>query len=297
MSTTAPKPATTPMPVQLSAPAFEALLWPHLSMPKREPKGTLGYDRVFNLSVWVLYPGMQWKCVPVPHDAQGPPAMHATTVYTVFAPWAAAGSLWPAFGARVRHLATAKHLDTSVRHGDGTHTVAHKGAMAAALPATSTKRATKASPASPSLATSSRRSLWLPSMRQRGACYRRVCQPCQRWPKRWGWPCEAPRLPAIVALIPPTIARGFSMRAGSPTSKTPHAIATPPSVDGSGSSTPLAMRCGCGSNGPARGKRRSSGCGSALKASTSGTMECSCWHTRWGICANSAVPKTCNQLY
>jgi hypothetical protein len=33
MSTTAPQPATTPIPVQLSEPEFEALILPHLSMP------------------------------------------------------------------------------------------------------------------------------------------------------------------------------------------------------------------------------------------------------------------------
>jgi hypothetical protein len=64
MSTTAPKPATTPIPVQLSAPEFEAFILPHLSMPKRGPKCKLGYYRVFNLILWVLYTGMQWKCLP-----------------------------------------------------------------------------------------------------------------------------------------------------------------------------------------------------------------------------------------
>jgi hypothetical protein len=49
MSTTVQKPATTPIPVQLSAPEFEAFLLPHLSMPKRGPKCKLGYHRVFNL--------------------------------------------------------------------------------------------------------------------------------------------------------------------------------------------------------------------------------------------------------
>jgi hypothetical protein len=52
MSTTAPTPATTPLPVQLSEPEFEACLLPHLSMPKRGPKCKLGYYRVFNPSMW-----------------------------------------------------------------------------------------------------------------------------------------------------------------------------------------------------------------------------------------------------
>jgi transposase len=63
MSTTAEKPATTPIPVQLSDSEFTACILPHLSIPKRGPKCKLGSHRVFNLIVWVLYTGMQWKCL------------------------------------------------------------------------------------------------------------------------------------------------------------------------------------------------------------------------------------------
>jgi transposase len=145
MSTTAPKPATTPMPVQLSEPAFEAFILPHLSMPKRGPRCKLGYYRVFNLIVWVLYTGMPWKGLPVPTDAHGKPAIPYTTVYKVFAKWADDGSLWQAFVASVRHLADAKHLDLRLLYGDGTNTVAKKGAMAWATRAINTRKATKSS--------------------------------------------------------------------------------------------------------------------------------------------------------
>jgi transposase len=145
MSTTAPKPATTPIPVQLSEPEFEACILPHLSMPKRGPKCKLGYYRVFNLILWVLYTGMQWKCLPVPQDAQGKPAIPYTTVYKVFAKWADDGSLWQAFVASVRHLAAAQQLDLRVLHGDGTNTVAKKGGMALGIRGTNTRRATKSS--------------------------------------------------------------------------------------------------------------------------------------------------------
>jgi transposase len=148
MSQTAAPPATTPIPVQLSELEFTTFILPHLSMPKRGPKCKLGYYRVFNLILWVLYTGMQWKCLPIPHDTNGKPAIHYTTIYKVFARGAADGSLWQAFVASVRHLATEQHLDTSVLHGDGTNTVAKKGAMASAIPATSTKRAKKSSPSS-----------------------------------------------------------------------------------------------------------------------------------------------------
>jgi transposase len=86
MSTPAPQPATTPIPVQLSEPEFEAFILPHLSMPRRGPKCKLGYYRVFNLILWVLYTGMQWKCLPVPQDGQGKPAIHYTYCMPRFCP-------------------------------------------------------------------------------------------------------------------------------------------------------------------------------------------------------------------
>jgi len=143
MSTTAPKPATTPIPVQLSKPEFDEFIFPHLSMPKRGPKCKLGYHRVFNLILWVLYTGMQWKCLPVPKDAQDKPAIHYTTVYRAFAKWADDGSLWQAFIASVAHLSAENQLDISVLHGDGTNTVAKKGAMGLATRVTNTRKGRK----------------------------------------------------------------------------------------------------------------------------------------------------------
>ncbi len=115
-------------------------------MPKRGPKCKLGYYGVVNLILWVLYTGMQWKCLPVPKDPQGNPVIHYTTIYKVFATWADDGSLWQAFVASVRHLAAEKQLDTSVLHGDGTNTVAKKGGMASATRGTNTRRGRKSSP-------------------------------------------------------------------------------------------------------------------------------------------------------
>jgi transposase len=145
MSTTTAPPATTPIPVQLSEPEFEAFILPHLSMPKRGPKCKLGYYRVFNLILWLLYTGMQWKCLPVPTDADGKPAIHYTTVYKVFAKWAGDGSLWQALIASVAHLAAEQQLDLRVLHGDGTNTVAKKGGMVLGIRGTNTRRARKSS--------------------------------------------------------------------------------------------------------------------------------------------------------
>jgi transposase len=123
----AKKPATTPIPVQLSETEFTAFILPHLSMPKRGPKCKLGYHGVFNLILRVLYTGMQWKSLPVPKAPDGTDAIHYTTVYKVFARWSDDGSLEQAFIASVAHLSAHNQLDLSILHGDGTNTVAKKG--------------------------------------------------------------------------------------------------------------------------------------------------------------------------
>jgi hypothetical protein len=174
MSITTAQPATPPIPVQLSEPEVTACILPHRSMPKRGPKGTLGYYRVFHLIVWVLDPGMPWQGVPVPTDAQGKPAIHYTTIYKVFARWADDGSLWQAFVASVRHLAAEKQLDLRVLHGDGTTTMAKKGAMALASRGTNTRRARRSWPSWPILAPSERPSPWHPAMRPIWCCCRRA---------------------------------------------------------------------------------------------------------------------------
>ncbi len=97
---------------------------------------------------------MQWKCLPIPHDTNGTPAIHYTTIYKVFAKWADDGSLWQAFVASVRHLAAAKQLDLSVLHGDGTNTVAKKGAMALGSRGINTRRVIKSSRSSTTMVTS-----------------------------------------------------------------------------------------------------------------------------------------------
>jgi transposase len=154
MSITAAKPATTPIPVQLSETEFTTFILPHLSMPKRGPKCKLGYYRVFNFILWVLYTGMQWKCLPIPPDTNGNPAIHYTTVYKVFAKWADDGSLWRAFVASVRHLAAEKQLDLSVLHGDGTNTVAKKGGMGSGSRGTNTRKGRRSLPLRRTRATS-----------------------------------------------------------------------------------------------------------------------------------------------
>jgi transposase len=153
--TTAKNPAITPIPVQLSEPEFTAFIFPHLSRPKRGPTYKLGYHRLFNLILWVLYTGMPWKGLPMPQDATGKPAIHDTNVYRAFATWSDDGSLQQAFTASVAHLSAEQHLDLRVLHGDGTNTVAKKGAMGLATRAINTRRGRRSSPSPTTMAMSS----------------------------------------------------------------------------------------------------------------------------------------------
>ena len=71
--------------------------------------------------------------------------MHEMPVSKVWAQWAEAGALGQAFLASVTPRAAEQHRDLSVRHGDGTHTMAHKGVLGWARRAPNTSRARQAS--------------------------------------------------------------------------------------------------------------------------------------------------------
>jgi hypothetical protein len=140
---TAAKPDSTAIPVQFSAQEFTEFILPHLSLPKRGPQCKLGYHKPFNYILKVLYTGMQWKELPIEKGPEGKAELHYTGIFKLFARWAEDGSLERAFIASVKHLDAAQKLDLSLLHGDGSNTVAKKGARPLATAATNTRRARK----------------------------------------------------------------------------------------------------------------------------------------------------------
>ena len=104
------------------------------------PQCKLGYHKPFNSILKVLYTGMQWKELPIAKGPEGKAEIHYTGVFKLFARWAEDGSLEQAFMASVRELEECQRLDLSVLHGDGSNTVANKGAMKSATAATSTRK-------------------------------------------------------------------------------------------------------------------------------------------------------------
>ena len=139
----AAKPDSPAIPVQVSAQEFAAFILPHLSLPKRGPQCKIGYHKPFHYLLKVLYTGMQWQELPIDKSPQGKAELHYTGVFKLFARWAKDGSLERAFLASVKHLDEAKKLDLSLLHGDGSNTVAKKGARALATVATNPRRGRK----------------------------------------------------------------------------------------------------------------------------------------------------------
>jgi transposase len=272
MSTTALTPATTPIPVQLSEPEFTAFLFPHLSMPKRGPKCKLGSYRALNLILRVLYTGMQWKCLPIPHDAQGKPVIHDTTIDQVFATWADDGSRWPALVARGRHLAAEPQLDLGVLHGDGTHTVAKKGGRALGAQGIHTRRGTKTARSSTTLGMSERLCPWLLAMKQIGCCCPRASKRGKKWRQRSGETAEGPLAISMAALIRRTIGRASSRPVCSPTSPRTLATASAPSAGASGGSPRPFLRYACVASAPVRGRIHASVYGFDVHVSSGGIM-------------------------
>ena len=134
------KPEYKVIPVQLSEQEFEKFILPHLSLPKRGPECKIGYHKAFNYILKVLYTGMQWKELPIDKAPDGKVEIHYTVIYKLFARWADDGSLKKAFIASVKHLADENKLDLSLLHGDGSNTVAKKGATGLATMATNIRR-------------------------------------------------------------------------------------------------------------------------------------------------------------
>lgn len=139
----AAQPDSTALPVQVSAKEFAQFILPHLSLPRRGPQCKIGYHKPFNSILTVLYTGMQWKELPIAKGSDGNAELHYTGVVKLFARWAEDGSLERAFMASVKQLAEAKKLDLCLLHGDGSNTVAKKGATQSATAATNTRRGKK----------------------------------------------------------------------------------------------------------------------------------------------------------
>ncbi len=121
------KAACKGIPTEVKEDEFNEFFLPHLSTLKRGPQCKIGYWKVFNLILKVLYTGMQWKELPINKGINGKPEINYTVIYKNFSKWSDDGSLKKVFENSVKRLSDKEVLGVSVLNGYGTNTVAKKG--------------------------------------------------------------------------------------------------------------------------------------------------------------------------
>jgi hypothetical protein len=72
------------LPTQWELAEFEQFVLPHLSTGSRGPAPKLGLYKIFNYILKILYPGCQWKELPIHKDGEGHPETHYTRIYRIW---------------------------------------------------------------------------------------------------------------------------------------------------------------------------------------------------------------------
>lgn len=111
------------LPVKVSRHDFKKYILPNLSMGRRGPKPKLSRYKIFNYILYVLHTGIQWDQLQTYKNE-----IHWSNVYKWHNRWSKDGSYDRLMVASIQHLDRAGKLDLSILHGDGSNTVAKKGA-------------------------------------------------------------------------------------------------------------------------------------------------------------------------
>lgn len=127
------------LPVKVSRKEFNRYIKPQLSVPTKGPKTRLSTYQIFNCILYVLHTGMQW------YNLTPPRGVSWQAVYHHHLRWSRDGSYQRIFTASLAWLNENGKLDLTALHGDGSNTVAKKGAAKSDIPATSTSAVKKSS--------------------------------------------------------------------------------------------------------------------------------------------------------
>lgn len=111
------------LPVKLSQKDFNKYILPHLSKGKRGPRPKISLYKIFNYILYILHTGCQWEKLPINRKE-----IHWSAVYARHNRWSKDGSYENLFLHSVKVLRDNSKLDLSILHGDGSNTVAKKGA-------------------------------------------------------------------------------------------------------------------------------------------------------------------------
>lgn len=111
------------LPVKVSQNEFNRYILPHLKKPIKGPKPKVSLYKIFNYILYVLHTGIQWKELRTYNNE-----LHWSNVYKWHNRWSKNNSYENLFSFSVMELNAKGKLDLSILHGDGTNTVAKKGA-------------------------------------------------------------------------------------------------------------------------------------------------------------------------
>lgn len=123
------------LPVKVGRADFNKYINRYLSRGKRGPKTKISRHKIFNYILFVLHTGIQWNRLPTfRHEISW------SAVYQHHARWSKDGSYENLFETSIQILQAKRKLDLSILHGDGSNTIAKKGAWASATRDTNTKK-------------------------------------------------------------------------------------------------------------------------------------------------------------
>lgn len=129
------------LPTKVSQKEFNQCVKPHLIKGKRGPTTKISYYKIFNYILYVLHTGIQWKELKTCRNE-----ISWQTIYHHHNRWSKNGSYQDLFYFSIEMLDKNRKLDLSILHGDGSNTVAKKGAKESDIRDINIRRARKRLP-------------------------------------------------------------------------------------------------------------------------------------------------------
>jgi len=126
------------LPVKISRKNFNRYIRHYLSVGKRGPETKISLYKIFNYILQILYTGCQWTALVIRKKE-----ISWQAVYAHHNRWSKDGSYEAVFENSVDTVKKEEGLDLSILHGDGSNTVAKKGAKKLVIPVISIKKAKK----------------------------------------------------------------------------------------------------------------------------------------------------------
>lgn len=126
------------MPYKVSQKDFNRYIDPCLSKARHGPPGKISRYKTFNYILKVLHTGTQWKELETRNHE-----IHWSNIYKWHNRWSKDGSYENLFLTSIEFLRDENKLDLSILCGDGSNTIAKKGAKELTIVATNIRREKK----------------------------------------------------------------------------------------------------------------------------------------------------------